>query len=185
MKPFTYPHTIENGAGEFLTFERRVPGPKGERIEGHNLVKPGSGPPMHVHYYQDEGFTVQEGRLGYQRLGESEKFAGPGESVTFPAGVPHRFWNAGETDMRCRAFVEPPDNIEYFLGQIFESTKRSGNGRPNMFDAAFLLTRYKSEFGMLVIPPLVQRFVFPIVVAIGHLTGRYKKFADAPEPVRR
>jgi len=25
--------------------------------------------------------------------------------------------------------------------------------------------------------------VFPIVVALGHLFGKYRRFADAPEPV--
>jgi hypothetical protein len=31
----------------------------------------------------------------------------------------------------------------------------------------------------------VQRIVFPVLVAIGTLLGRYRKYADAPEPVRR
>lgn len=56
---YTYPHTIENGAGERLTFLRRVTGPRGDRLEGENLVAPGAGPPMHVHFHQDEVFTVQ------------------------------------------------------------------------------------------------------------------------------
>ena len=34
MKTYTYPHTIDNGAGgERLTFLRRVPGARGERLE--------------------------------------------------------------------------------------------------------------------------------------------------------
>ena len=31
MQSFTYPHTIDNGAGERLTFLRRVPDPAGDR----------------------------------------------------------------------------------------------------------------------------------------------------------
>jgi hypothetical protein len=54
MSTYTYPHTIENGAGERLTFVRRVQDPVGDRLEVENLVKPGSGPPMHVHNYQEE-----------------------------------------------------------------------------------------------------------------------------------
>src|SRR5215207_3425479 len=46
MSPYTYPHTIENGAGERLTFMRRVQGPAGDRLEVENVVKPGSGPPI-------------------------------------------------------------------------------------------------------------------------------------------
>ena len=95
MSRYTYPHTIDNGAGERLTFLRRVPGSAGDRLEVENVVKPGAGPPMHVHYYQEEALTVQQGRIGYQRPGEPPQFAGPGESVAFKAGEPHRFWNAG------------------------------------------------------------------------------------------
>jgi hypothetical protein len=35
------------------------------------------------------------------------------------------------------------------------------------------------------VPAAVQRFVFPVQVAVGRLLGRYEKYADAPEPVRR
>lgn len=38
---------------------------------------------------------------------------------------------------------------------------------------------------MLAIPALVQRLVFPLLVAIGTLLGRYGRYADAPAPVRR
>jgi hypothetical protein len=49
----------------------------------------------------------------------------------------------------------------------------------------YLMRRYRSEFGMAEIPSVVQRVVFPVMVAIGRLLGKYKKYADAPEPVRR
>jgi hypothetical protein len=38
MRTYTYPHTIENGA------------------------KPGAGPIMHVHHYQEEAVTVEQGQ---------------------------------------------------------------------------------------------------------------------------
>src|SRR5665648_1300835 len=59
----TYPHTIDNGAGERLTFLRRVQDSAGDRLEVENLVKPGSGPPMHVHHYQEEALTVEQGKI--------------------------------------------------------------------------------------------------------------------------
>jgi quercetin dioxygenase-like cupin family protein len=185
MRRYTYPHSIDNGAGERITFLRRVPGPAGDRLEVENVVKPGAGPPMHVHHYQAEALTVEEGRIGYQRPGEPARFAGPGETVVFEAGAAHRFWNAGEGDLRCTGYIEPADNIEYFLGEIFASTKRSGGERPNAFDAAFLISRYRTEFAMVEIPAAVQRFVLPVQVAVGRLLGRYGRFADAPEPIRR
>ena len=79
----------------------------------------------------------------------------------------------------------PADNIEYFLGAIFESRKQNGGSGPHPLDAAFLARRYRSEFALTAIPAAVQQVVFPIMVAIGTLIGRYAKYADAPEPIRR
>ena len=185
MTRYTYPHTLDNGGGELLVFERRVPGPRGERLEGYNIVQPGAGPPMHVHYLQREVLTVVEGRMGWQRPGGPEQFAGAGETAAFEAGEAHRFWNAGDAPMRCTGVIEPADNVEYFLTEIFASTKRNGGKRPGVFDAAYLTRRYRSEFAMLAIPAPVQRLVFPLIVALGHLLGKYARYADAPEPVRR
>jgi hypothetical protein len=136
---------------------------------------------VHVHHLQAEGLTVLEGRIGYQTLGGEERFAGPGETVSFAPGVPHKFWNAGDTTMRCRGWISPVHNVEFFLTSLYASARENG-GRPHLLDAAWLLTRYRSEFGMLEIPALVQRFVFPVQLLIGRLTGRYARFASAPEP---
>jgi hypothetical protein len=118
-----YPRTIDNGAGERLTFLGTRSDERGEYGEARNEVSPGSGPPMHVHYLQEESLTVERGTMGWQR--------------------------------------------------------------PRFFDAAYLLSRYRSEFGMADIPAPVQRFVFPAVVAVGRLFGLHRRFADAPEPVIR
>jgi len=181
---YTYPHTIESGAGERITFLRRIPGASGDRLEGENVATPGAGPPMHVHYLQEEVFTVREGRMGYQSAGGPERFAGPGETVAFAPGVPHRFWNAGEGDLRCTGHIEPAHNVEYLLTELFESSKRNG-ARPGLFDVAFLAMRYRSEYGLGVVPAAMQRVVFPLLVGVGTLLGKYRRYADAPEPVRR
>ena len=177
--------TISNGGGETLTFLGVHDDERGPYLHVRNIVQPGDGPPMHVHHRQDEGLTVERGTIGYQREGEEPRTAGPGESVVFRAGEVHRFWNAGEDELRCTAYVEPADNLEYFLGAIFDSARRSGGHAPHPLDAAFLTRRYRSEFGMHAIPAAVQRFVFPVLVAVGTLLGRYARYADAPEPVRR
>jgi len=182
---YSYPHTIDNGAGERITFLRRVPGATGDRLEGENVASPGAGPPMHVHHYQVESFTVQRGRMGYQRQGGPEIFAEPGDTVTFAPGEGHRFWNPGPDDLHCTGYIEPADNVEYFLGEIFASAKRRGGTLPDPFDAAFLATRYRDEFTMMAIPAPVRRFAFPLLVAVGTALGKYRTYADAPAPVRR
>ncbi|MES2522428.1 MAG: cupin domain-containing protein [Gemmatimonadota bacterium] len=185
MSRFTYPHTIDNGHGERLTFVRRIDDAQGGRLEVENIVAPGLGPVMHVHHYQTEALTVKRGRIGYQRPGGEAHFAGPGETVTFPAGDPHKFWNAGADDLECTGYIAPVDNIEYFLSGIFASQRAAGSMRPNVFDAAYLARRYRSEFGMLEIPDPVQKYLFPLFIAIGRVLGRYAKYADAPAPVHR
>jgi quercetin dioxygenase-like cupin family protein len=180
-----YPHTIDNGAGERLTFLGIRSDEQGEYLEITNTVSPGSGPPMHVHHLQEEVLTVEQGTMGWQRLGEEEHLAGVGESARFAPGEVHRFWNAGDDELTGTGFVRPPDNLEYFLTHIYASTKAGGGRRPRLFDAAYLLSRYRSEFGMADIPGPVQRIVFPIVVAVGRLRGLHERFADAPEPVSR
>ena len=185
MVKYKYPHTIENGHGEQLTFRRRVTTPTGERVEGDNVVTPGAGPPMHVHYFEQEEFIVTQGRLGYQLLGGEPQFAGVGETATFPPGVAHKFWNAGNEDLKCDAYVSPPGNVEFFLTAMFDAQKRGKNGRPDIFDSAYLAWRYRSEYAMLEIPSLVQKLVFPVIVMIGTALGKYRKYADAPAPRTR
>ena len=146
MKTGTYPHIIENGAGERLTFLRRVSDSTGTWLDVENVVTPGAGPPMHVHHRQEEALTVRRGRIAYQRPGEEPRYAGPGETVVFKAGEEHRFWNPGKDDLECYGYVRPADNIEYFLSQIFESQRRNGGRRPGLFDVAFLTRRYRSEY---------------------------------------
>jgi mannose-6-phosphate isomerase-like protein (cupin superfamily) len=179
-----YPVTIENGAGDRITFVRRVRGSSSDRLEVEHALVPGGGPPMHVHHHQTATLTVREGQLAWQRPGEAPRYAGPGETVVFAPGEPHRFWNPGEGVLRCACAIEPAGNAEYCLAALYDSQKRSGGRRPNPFDAAFLTRRFRGEFGMMI-PPLVQRFVFPLLLAIGWLLGKFDRYADAPRPVLR
>lgn len=74
--------------------------------------------------------------------------------------------------------------MEYFLTEIYKSTKANGGKRPGSFDGAYLATRYKSEFDMAEIPGFVKKFIFPATVFFGKLSGKHRKFRGAPEPVR-
>jgi hypothetical protein len=106
----------------------------------------------------------------------------PGETVLFKAGAAHKFWNAGDDLLHCSGYISPADNTVYFLSQLFKSTNEN-SGRPAIYDAAFLLTRYKSEFGILEIPQFVQKILFPLILFFGNIIGKNKKFKDAPPPV--
>lgn len=177
-----YPHTIDNGHGERLTFTGLSA--DGERLEAEGLAQPGAGAPMHVHHLQEEAVRVISGRLGYQAPGGAEQFAGPGDLVVWPPGSAHRWWNAGDTELRSTGWCRPPDNVEFFLGALFASAKANG-GRPGLFDAAFLTTRYRREFTMLEMPAFVRSVVMPLLFVVGTMLGKYEKYQDAPTPVTR
>jgi len=120
---------------------------------------------------------------------------GAGETLTLLRRVPGRtgdrpegenfVWNAGEDELHCTGYIEPADNVEYLLSRIFESQRRNGGKRPHLLDAAYLARRYCSEYSILEIPIAVQRLLFPVLVAIGTLLGRYRQYRNAPEPVTR
>jgi|MudIll2142460700_1097286.scaffolds.fasta_scaffold06671_6 quercetin dioxygenase-like cupin family protein len=182
-----YPKSIDNGHGETLTFVRRETVDGVEKVVLAGEVQPGKGPPMHAHLRQTESLTCIEGELGYEIQGEEPKVLGPGQTITFAPGVPHRFWAAGDKVLRCEGYVSPPDNVEYFLGKIYESMKENNapDGRPGDYDAAFLLGHYRDEYAMPAIPAFVRKAIFPILRGVGRLTGKHRRFDGAPPPVAR
>ena len=77
----------------------------------------------------------------------------------------------------------PPGNVEFYLAALFASMKVNGGKRPGLFDAAFLTTRYRTEFAMLELPTVVRRLVIPVIYALGVALGKYAKYKDAPQPI--
>ena len=180
---YTYPHTIDNGSGEQITFVQLIENDEGGLLEIENKVQPGAGPPMHVHHLQDESLTVVKGKIGAQILGKEATYHGPGETVTFKRGVPHKFWNAGDEVLHCKGWASPANNLEYFLTEIYKSVKANGGHRPSAFDGAYLQTKYSTEFDMVEIPAFVKKYILPVTVWIGKLAGRHQKFEGGPAPI--
>ena len=116
-----YPYTLDNGQGELLIFTGVTQGPDGARVGADGVAQPGAGPPMHVHYLQEEAARVIHGRVGYQVLGQEPRFAEAGETVVWPAGTPHKWWNAGTTELRMIGWCRPPGNVEFYLTEMFAS----------------------------------------------------------------
>lgn len=179
----TYPHSIENSIGEKLIFKEVVQEPDGDRVLVENYVVPGSGPVMHTHWLQDEALTVIEGKLGYQILGQPKQYAGAGETIVFKKGTPHRFWNDGQEILHCEGWLKPANTIVFYLTAIYNAQNKSGKAQPEQFDAAYLFTRYSSEYDLPEIPAFVKKVIIPITYQIGKLLGKYKHFENAPAPV--
>jgi mannose-6-phosphate isomerase-like protein (cupin superfamily) len=181
----TLPITIENGHGEKLTFKEIIKEADGDKviIEGH--CEPSAGPVMHVHFKQDESFTVVKGKMGCEILGKEPVYYTEGQRTTFLRNTPHRFWNAGDEELIINGWVKPVHSIIFFLTTLYAAQRKSGNGRPESFDAAYLMVRYKNEYDLPLLPGFVKNVIMPATYFTGQLLGKYKKFEDAPEPLKQ
>lgn len=177
------PYTIQNPIGERITFKEIVTDANGDKLLVESSCIPGAGPEMHVHFKQAEALTVVKGKLTYEVLGQPPKEIGEGETVVFEKNIAHKFWNSGDTELVCNGWIQPVNSVVFFLSTLYNAQNASGSGRPEPFDAAYLLTRYKTEYDMPEMPGFVKKVIIPITYAIGKLSGKYKKFENAPEPL--
>ncbi len=181
---YNYPYTIDNGLGEKLIFREVVNESDGEKVIAENFVQPGAGPLMHIHLLQEEALTVISGEMTYQVLGQEPKIARAGETALFKRGVAHKFTNSGDTVLNCTGWLKPANTIVFYLSAIYDAQKKSGKPQPELFDAAYLMTRYKTEYDLPEMPFFVKKVILPIVCMTGKLLGKYDHFKDAPLPVK-
>lgn len=181
---FTLPYTIESGLGEKMIFKEIIKEPDGDKVIIEGTCTPKAGPALHVHFKQDEALTVVQGKMGCQILGQEPVYYSVGQTATFLRGVPHRFWNAGEDELVLSSWIKPANSIIFFLSTLYAAQKKTGTKRPEMFDAAYLMTRYKHEYDLPELPSFVKKVVMPATYLIGQLLGKYKKFDGAPKPLK-
>ena len=103
-------------------------------IEHANLVR--GGPPLHLHFHQDEWFYVIEGEVLFQ-VGENRKRLVAGESVLGPRNVPHAFISVGQKPGRMLIAFTPAGRMEQFF-------RDTAIPHPPLQDDAFF-RRYEME----------------------------------------
>ena len=169
--------------GEILQM-RRVRDAQGQIIlilDG--CLPPGtSGPPLHVHFHEQEKIIVKAGTLGAQR--GTEKIIVPaGGTAAIPAGILHRWWNAGDDLLELSGTAIPALDLDRFLQAVFAVLNASSNGRPSIFHMAHVLWRHRETQLLTVPPPAVQRIFFPVLLFIGRILGKYRgsSWPGAPE----
>ena len=79
----------------------------------HDLVPRALGSPVHTHTREDEWSYVLDGEVGIEIAG-STTVARPGDLVLKPRGVPHAFWNAGDSPARFLEVITPGGFEDYF-----------------------------------------------------------------------
>jgi mannose-6-phosphate isomerase-like protein (cupin superfamily) len=140
-------------------------------IEGA-LPPHSAGPPLHVHVRQHEAGAVLSGVLS-GRVGGRTVTIRAGEPCVFPAGVPHRWWNAGDEPLRFKGRAVPAVDLDRFLQAVFAIANAGTAARPPIFYMAHLLHRHRHTQRLAAIPVWVQRIVLAAVVVIGHLLRKY------------
>lgn len=79
----------------------------------HQHMRPG-GPPLHLHWNQEEWFYVMEGAVAFQ-VGAQQVTLKAGESVLAPRRVPHTFSSVAEGESRMLIAFCPAGKMEQFL----------------------------------------------------------------------
>jgi len=141
-------------------------------IDG-SLPPGSSGPPPHVHWQQLEAGTVTAGSLG-GRCGEETILRRAGESAVFPGGVVHAWWNAGNEVLEFGGRATPARDLDRFLQAMFAIVNAAPSGRPSIFYLAHVLWRHRHTQAIATPPLAVQRILFPVIVTVGRVLGKYR-----------
>lgn len=169
--------------GEILRM-RRVHDAEGQTIltiDG-SLPPRMSGPPVHVHFHQREEGVVKAGSLG-ARVGNEKIVVPAGGTRTFPAGIVHTWWNAGEDLLEFSGRAIPAVDLDRYLQALFAVLNTSESGRPSIFYLAHVLWRHRQTQAVMVPPRAIQRIFFPLVLLLGRILGKYRgdRWPGSPE----
>ena len=133
----------------------------------------------------EERFEIVAGTLGL-RVGGEEIVALPGGTLTIPAGSPHRFWNAGDDEVRFRCEVRPALQFEQLLETMFALAvdgKTNKKGMPNLLHLAVIAGAHFDVVRLPFPPASVQRLGLVLGAAVGRLVGYGPTHDRTAEPL--
>jgi mannose-6-phosphate isomerase-like protein (cupin superfamily) len=104
-------------------------------------VKPGEGPPPHLHRDRDEFFYVLEGTYSFSAAGKDSTI-GPGTMVYLPRGTVHTFKNVSSGNGKLLEWTIPGSNGDYF--RAMHEMESNGGFDPVKF--AEINQRFVTEF---------------------------------------
>jgi quercetin dioxygenase-like cupin family protein len=120
------------------------------------------GPPLHYHNAFSEKFQVLDGIL-YLQVGKDKKILNIGESVTVPAGTPHRFYNETNDPVKFHITLKPGHTgMENFI-KIFYGLASDGltdkKGKPKNFShlaVALTISDSNAPGWMSLLSPIIR-----------------------------
>ena len=167
--------TIEvKHTGERLTLRRVKNASNLEELHLSGTLPPHSeGPPLHVHFAEDEHGEVISGTLSAMLDGKTIQ-VNAGSRARVPKGSAHRWWNDGDQELVFQGVATPAVDLDRYLQAVFEVINAGPLRRPPIFYLAHVMHQHRHTQLVLAAPRLVQRVLFPIIVFLGTVLGKYR-----------
>ena len=167
--------TITNPVtGERITFLETSQDTRGEAVVIETAVQPrGFVAAAHVHPTQSERFAVVAGTLGL-KAGGRELTLQPDEVFVVEPGTSHRFWNAGEDEVRFVCEVRPALEFESLLETMFALAadgRTNRKGMPNPLRLAVIARAHFDTVRLPFPPTWLQRAGLALGAPLGRLVG--------------
>jgi quercetin dioxygenase-like cupin family protein len=177
--------TIHNPVtGERITFHQTSVETNGEAVVIECIVQPhGFVAAAHVHPSQSERFNVIEGTLGI-KAGKEKRTLERGEVALVEAGTAHKFWNAGEDEVRFVCEVRPALQFESLLETMFALAadgKTNKKGMPNPLRLAVIAKAHFDTVRLPQPPASIQRVGLALGAPLGRLVGYGPTYAPQAE----
>jgi hypothetical protein len=165
--------------GERATIRLGTRETTGERlVVDLDLRGTGFGSALHVHPSIHERLTVSGGYVGINVDGVTT-IAKLGKTIDIPAGVRHRFWNAGIYEAKLTIDMRPANRFVAYKFEAFmrnmiglaQDGKTDAKGMPNLLQRALMTTEFADAIRFSSPPWFMQTIVFPMLRPIGRWRG--------------
>ena len=112
---------------------------------GEKAFNAQGGPPLHIHYYQDEIFYVAQGEFIIQ-VGDDKFHSQEGDTVFAPRQIPHTFMKATDKPGKLITIFQPAGKMEDFFNKL--------NSIEGPHDRDVMLKLFEEHDMKIVGPPL-------------------------------
>ncbi len=127
--------------GQTITCKVRSEDTQGAYSVIEQLAPPQSGPPLHIHYHEDEILYILEGTWEIQ-LRNQTFTATKGTIATLPRNIPHTFKNVGSSPSKVLVTIIP-GGFERFFEEVNQLPPASP---PDIERVKAIARKYELEF---------------------------------------
>ena len=175
---------IENPVtGERLVFHETSAETNGECVVFEMIVQPGGFvAAAHVHPFQTERFEVLAGTLGVRR-GKEQVELRAGDVVVVEPGTAHKFWNAGDDEVRFVCTVRPALQFEQLIETMYAlaaAGKTNRKGMPNPLRLAVIANHHFDDVRLPRSRTALQKLALVLGAPVGRLLGFGATFDPIP-----